>query len=117
MKRRDFLKKSVVASGAIVIPTIVSASALGKNGFVAANDRIVMAGIGLGSMGRGDMNAFLKSKQVQYVAMCDVDTRQFEKAREILTNYGINDVKTYLDYAEMLENEKLDAVHIALPDH
>ncbi|MDX1284525.1 MAG: Gfo/Idh/MocA family oxidoreductase [Draconibacterium sp.] len=117
MKRRDFIKRTAIASGVIAVPTIVSASALGKDGFVAANDRIVMAGIGLGGMGRGDMSAFLRSKQVQYVALCDVDKRQWDKAQEILKREGFNDVRNYVDYRELLEKEELDAVHTALPDH
>lgn len=118
MKRRDFIKNSVFASGIIAIPTVVSASALGKNGFVAASDRIVLGGIGMGGMGRGDMNNFLKNKAVQYVAICDVDTRQSDKALTIIEKvYGNNDARTYGDYREFLEKEQLDAVHIALPDH
>lgn len=118
MKRRDFVKNAVLASGIIAIPTVIKASALGKNGFVAANDRIVMGGIGLGSMGRGDMNNFLRDPNVEYVAICDVDTRQCNKALdEIAKAKGNKDVRCYGDYREILEKEKLDAVHIALPDH
>ncbi len=118
MRRRDFVKNAVLASGIIAVPTVIRASALGKNGFVAPSERIVMGGIGLGSMGRGDMNGFLRNPEVEYVATCDVDTRQHDKALKIIADVkGKNDTRTYGDYREFLENEKLDAVHIALPDH
>jgi len=117
MKRRDFIKRSAIAGGAIVIPTIVTARALGKNGFIAANDRIVMAGIGMGGMGRGDMNNLTRSPDVQYIAMCDTDKSQLAKAQEMLKEKEINDVREYNDFRELLEKETLDAVHIAVPDH
>ncbi|MDB4582045.1 Gfo/Idh/MocA family oxidoreductase [Draconibacterium sp.] len=118
MKRRDFVKKAALASSVFAIPTIIRASALGKNGFVAPSDRIVMGGIGLGGMGRGDMNNFLKNKEIQYIAVCDVDKRQMDKALEIIQKYYNNkDARTYNDYREFLEKEKFDAIHIAVPDH
>lgn len=118
MKRRDFMKNAILASGIIAIPTIVRASALGKNGFVAPSERIVMGGIGVGSMGTGDMKNFLKNAGVQYVAVCDVDTTHSAKALALVAEAnGNKDAKAYGDYREFLENEKLDAVHIALPDH
>ena len=59
--RRNFIKK---ASGAMVsvlaAPTIIPASALGRNGFVAPSDRINLAVIGAGNQGGNDTRAFLK---------------------------------------------------------
>lgn len=119
MERRKFIRNlSLTAAGSIMIPTLVKASALGRNGSVAASDRIVMGGIGVGSMGTGDMKNFLNNAGVQYVAVCDVDTTHSAKALGLIagTN-GNKDARSYGDYREFLEKEKLDAVHIALPDH
>ena len=50
--RREFLRKSVATGiGLSVIPHIIPASALGRGGFVAPSDRIVMGVIGAGSQG------------------------------------------------------------------
>lgn len=118
MKRRDFMKNAALAAGAIAMPTIIRASALGKNGFVAPSERIVMGGLGLGGMGTGDMKNFLKNKAVQYIAVCDVDKKHRERAMEIVnTTYGTTDSRSYNDYREFLEKEKFDAIHIAVPDH
>lgn len=118
MRRRDFVKNAILASGAIAIPTIVRASALGKNGFIPASDRIVMGGIGLGSMGRGDMKNFLNAKEVQYVAVCDIDEKHRLGSMKMINDvYGNEDSRSYNDFREFLEKEKLDAVNIALPDH
>jgi predicted dehydrogenase len=117
--RRKFIKKAVGSTlGLIVAPYIIPGSALGKNGTVAPSDRIVMGGIGLGSMGTGNSRNFLGKEEVQYVATCDVDSsRRGKSAMMVNGRYKNEDCRTYGDYREFLEKEKLDAVTIALPDH
>jgi len=117
--RRKFIKTTVTtALGITVFPHIVPASALGKNGYVPANDRIVMGAIGVGSQGTGNMRGFLSKNETQFVAVCDVDRKHYERAKKIVDEtYGNSNCRTYSDYREFLENENLDAVIIALPDH
>ena len=120
MKRRNFIKQTIVASGIIAIPTIIPTSCTSrKNGKTPPSDRIVMGGIGIGGMGRGDMTNFLRMDDVQYVAICDVDKNQINKAlQRIKEEKGNNrDINTYGDFRDFFEKEKLDAVHLALPDH
>ncbi len=106
------------ALGAVVLPTIIPSSALGMNGSVPPSDRIVMGSIGTGSQGTSNMKNFLKFKQVQYVALCDVDSNHLGNAHDVVNKvYGNNDCRTYEDYREMLEKEKLDGVCISIPDH
>jgi len=54
------------------VPYVITSSALGAEDTPPASDRIVMGGIGIGNMGRGDQGAFLGRADVQYVAVCDV---------------------------------------------
>jgi len=52
ISRRRFLKNATdFTAGAIAFPYIVSSSALGNAGNVAASNRIVMGCIGMGGMG------------------------------------------------------------------
>jgi len=75
--RRKFIKKAVGSTlGVIAAPYIIPGTALGKNGRIAPSNRIVMGGIGLGSMGSGNSRNFLSKKEVQYVATCDVDKKR-----------------------------------------
>lgn len=117
--RREFLRKSLATGiGLSVVPHIIPASAMGRNGFVAPSDRIVMGVIGAGSQGMGDARWFMENKDVQFIAACDVDGTHRAKAKLSFDKHNSNtDARTYLDYREMLEKEKLDAVIIALPDH
>ena len=119
LSRRNFLKSTLAASaGAIGFPYFVPSSALGKAGSVAASNRILMAQIGCGSMGGGNMNSFLGLNEIQFVAVCDVDQNHAnEKAQTVNDRYGSTDCRKYTDYRELLENEDIDCVSHALPDH
>jgi len=118
--RREFVKKSArIAAGALILPNIIPAKALGKGGFTPPSDRVVMGAIGVGSQGTSNMNDFLELKNaVQFVSVCDVDSGHNERAKKIVDDtYKNKDCRTYGDFREFLEKEKLDAVSIALPDH
>jgi len=117
--RRQFIKKAAgTALGIFAVPYIIPGTALGKNGAVAPSNRIVLGGIGLGSQGTWNSRDFLEKKEVQYVAICDVDSSHRDKAVSMVNgNYKNNDCRSYADYREFLEKEKLDAVTIAVPDH
>ncbi len=118
--RRDFLKKSTaISAGAFLLPQIIPSTALGMGGKLPPSDRIIMGAIGVGSQGTGNMNTFLEhSKEVQFVAVCDVDSNHSKNAKGLVDAANKNsDCRTYGDYREFLEKEKLDAVCIALPDH
>jgi predicted dehydrogenase len=118
--RRDFLKRSAaVATGAMILPQIIPSTAMGMGGKLPPSDRIVMGAIGVGSQGTGNMRTFLERvKEVQFVAVCDVDSKHADNAKKLVDETNKNtDCRTYGDYREFLEKEKLDAVSIALPDH
>ncbi len=78
LPRRKFLKTALTAAGAAVMaPTIIPSSALGRDGSVAPSERVVVGGIGIGSRGTYDLKCFLEQKDVQFVAVCDVkETRR-----------------------------------------
>jgi predicted dehydrogenase len=65
--RRGFLR----AAGAAAAFTIVPGRVLGKGGTVAANSRINVAFIGVGSQGLRVMTGFLAHPELQAVAVCD----------------------------------------------
>lgn len=114
--RRDFLKTASAA--AVAAPYVITSSALGDQDRPAASDRIVMGGIGIGNMGRGDQNAFLNRGDVQYVAACDVRRGVREKAKgKVDGKYGNKDCQAYNDFRELIARDDIDAVHVATPDH
>jgi hypothetical protein len=113
--RRDFLK---TAGAALGVPYIITSAALGNSERPPASDRIVIGGIGIGNMGRGDQGAFLGRKDVQYVALSDVREEVREKSKAgIDRHYGNSDCQAYNDFRDLLARPDIDAVHIATPDH
>jgi len=119
INRRQFIKSAAFASASAVgLPYFVCSSALGKAGNIAASNRIVMGCIGMGSKGTGNMRAFLSKKDVQVVAICDVDKKQRDKARKTVDDkYQNSDCKAYLDFRELIARKDIDALSLALPDH
>ena len=114
VNRRSFLKGTALAGAGLAFPTIVPSTVFGAN---APGNRIVMAAIGVGGMGTGNLKAFLRRDDVQMVAACDVDTNHLNGAAELINKRNNNsDCRKYNDFRELLANEKIDAVMLALPD-
>jgi hypothetical protein len=70
-------------------------------------------------MGRGDLRDFLKVKNVECAALCDVDESQIAKAaKEILEPAlaAAPSLKTS-DFRKVLDMKELEAVIVATPDH
>ncbi|MBN2315996.1 MAG: Gfo/Idh/MocA family oxidoreductase, partial [Sedimentisphaerales bacterium] len=93
-------------------------SALGKAGTVAPSNRIVMASIGLGIQGTGNMRAFLGQKDVHVTAVCDVSEKQRQKAKtQVDAHYGNEGCLCFGDFREVCARPDIDAVVLAAPDH
>jgi hypothetical protein len=117
ISRRRFLKSTVATAGAVGFPYFVRSSALGQAGRPAASDRIVMGCIGVGSQGTGNMRGFLGKREVQVVAVCDVDKKHRERAKKLVDEkYGNSDCKMYLDFRDVIERKDIDTLSMALPD-
>jgi len=121
VSRRDFLKSAAAGAG-LAIPMIVPASVFGAQ---APSERINVGCIGVGRMGTGDLGEALGFKQVQVVAVCDLDARRAKIAqRRVESTYAKRspggDYKgcaVYGDFRELLARNDIDAVQIATPDH
>jgi predicted dehydrogenase len=106
MDRRQFLTRTGMGLAAF---QIVPARVLSQS----ANSRLNVAGIGIGSMGGGDVDAVAREGQ-NIVALCDVDA-----------NYAANKfeqypgAKRFTDFRVMLDRmgAEIDAVIIGTPDH
>ncbi|HSU52847.1 MAG TPA: Gfo/Idh/MocA family oxidoreductase [Candidatus Dormibacteraeota bacterium] len=115
ISRRRFL---AATGAAIAAPTIIPASALGRAGTTAPSERITMGIVGWGMMGPGNTESFLKNKDCQIVAACDLDKNHLEAAlNKVNGHYQNKDCKEYHDYREMMARKDIDTVMIAVPDH
>jgi predicted dehydrogenase len=118
LTRRQFLTRGTMAAGAVALPWLIPASALGRGGAVAPSERIVMGGIGLGGRGSYDLGVMLAQKDVQWVAVCDVVKGQRKAAKNSVDDkYGNQDCALYGDMRQLLaERTDVDAVLIATGD-
>src|SRR3989338_10690763 len=71
-------------------------------------DKINVAVIGLGSMGKNHARVYSDIKDAELVAISDVN----DEAKRIAGQFN---AKYYKNYREMLENEKIDAVSVCVP--
>ncbi|MGO8675524.1 MAG: Gfo/Idh/MocA family protein [Limisphaerales bacterium] len=106
LSRRAFLGYSAAVAAFSVVPRHV----LGGPGKVSPNERLNVAGIGIGGQGGNDI-AEMKGENI--VALCDVD---WDHAAHTFNQYP--KAAKYRDFRVMLEKDKgIDAVVIGTPDH
>jgi predicted dehydrogenase len=102
------------SAAALAAPLIVPASALGRGGAEAPSERITMACIGVGGRGHSNLSAFLSLKDVQVVAICDVDAAHLRGA---LQSAGLGPGDGHADFRQVLARKGIDTVMIGTPDH
>jgi predicted dehydrogenase len=121
VSRRSFLQGAAATAAAL---PILEASA-DESKKKPASDRLTLGFIGMGTQNRGHLGQFLGQKDVQVVAVCDVDTTRRENARSIVEKRYGKDKKSgsykgcdsYNDYRDIMKRPDIDAVVIATPDH
>ena len=119
MNRRTFLKATATVGAAVTgFPCIIPSRVLGGQGTAPPSERIVMACIGIGSMGSGHLRGFTGQDDVRMAAVCDLRRKFRERAKQnVDAKYGNSDCRMYQDYRELLARPDIDAVCIATPDH
>ena len=89
--------------------------AIGPRGLrAAANDRLRLAGIGVGGMGGSDLASLSSHGSVEVVGLCDVDAGNLAAAGEKHPGAA-----RFTDFRTMFEKlaDEVDAVHVSTPDH
>jgi predicted dehydrogenase len=99
--RRDFLK------------TAAFSTSLSQGRILGANDRVRIAGIGVGGRCRYLLQQLLKLGGTELVAVCDV----YEPRRTDARGKLAPGAREYPDYRRLLEQSDIDAVVIGSPDH
>ncbi len=103
LTRRDFLAGTTAAGllGGLPVSSL------------AARDKVRVAVIGCGNRGSGHVNWVEESGGV-VLATCDPDIQRAKKAANRAKR---DDVKAYQDYRKILDDDSIDAVVIATPNH
>ncbi len=135
MNRRQFLSRTTsTLAASIALPTVLPASALGRNGAMAPSERITMGFIGVGTQGGGHLlggawtyvaGGYAGRKDVQVLAVCDVWRDRRERAAQRVNAHYSDELgkgnykscEAYNDFREVLARPDIDAVLIATPAH
>ena len=110
--RRDFIQTSGKTAAALAVG--IGAAPTVLRGVEPTAEPVRVAQIGIGTRGIDLMRAAGSCKACKVVAICDVYKPHLQRGIEPSNN---PEVKTYLDYKEMLADPKIEAVIIATPDH
>ncbi|MGB7719728.1 MAG: Gfo/Idh/MocA family oxidoreductase [Bryobacteraceae bacterium] len=102
-------RRTAIAAG--LAPLIVPRHVLGGAGYRAPSDKLTIACVGVGGMGRNYLDG---CKDEQIVALCDLD---FEFSARVFKTYP--SAKVYRDFRQMFDQEQknFDALIVATPDH
>src|SRR5947208_6808300 len=109
--RRKFLQESIGLSTALLSTTpVIARTAASNSRVLGANDRVRVALIGCGGMGRGDLKDFLRVKNVECVALSDVDDEQSDKALKATEEQVSRRPAVTRDFRKVLDQKDIDAV-------
>lgn len=116
LSRRSFLARTTGLTAAALAAATPAAAAInpapaGRR--LGPNDRIHIALIGCGGMGRANLNECAKHPDVVVVGACDL----WPARRDAVVAQFKETCKPYADFRELLQRPDLDGVIIATPPH
>jgi predicted dehydrogenase len=102
-------RRAALAAG--LAPLVVPRHVLGGAGYQAPSDKLTIAAVGVGGMGRNYLNG---CKDEEIVALCDLD---HAFSAPVFKTYPR--ARVYKDFREMFDKEhkNFDALIVATPDH
>src|SRR5262249_29221948 len=125
MTRRDFATRVGAAAAGMVVacdlfgPFANAASHVGSR-ILGANDRVVVASIGIHSQGNSLKRGFAQLKNVEIKTLCDVDANLYESRKNdkaVLDRVPAFKPGYQQDLRKVLDDKDIDAVVIAIPNH
>ena len=110
INRRNFIKASTLTAAAFSLP------ARSWSRVIGANDDIRIAVAGFNGRGKDHIEGFRKLPGVRVVALCDADRNVLESEAQKFRNRS-ESIETYTDIRKLLEDQNIDAVATATPNH
>ncbi len=111
LSRRQFLATSTVVTSSVVLPTFVPRSVFADGDRPGANERIGIAGIGVGRQGSVVVAAALRDPRTVGVCICDAWKNRAEDfaGKHVGKHKGILE-NVYQDYRRVIERSDVDAI-------
>jgi predicted dehydrogenase len=115
LSRRQFLNRSMVAAGVGAGFAIGGTKSSGR--VIGANDTVRVGVAGLNGRGSAHVGAFSKMKGVEITYLIDPDTMTYAKHLKTIAKTGGSTPRTVQDLRRALEDQNLDAISVATPNH
>ncbi len=117
LSRRQFLDRSRTSTLGFAAGATILANAKSVRS-APANERLVLAMIGVGGWGNMLATGFLERDDCELGYICDVNRQLHQpRAKAYAARQGGKQPKCVQDFREMLEDDSVDAAVIALPQH
>ena len=120
INRRDFLKLTGAAGAGIGLLQYGSGAlraAAPAVGAAGANGKLTVAVVGTNGRGLAHIECLTGLPNVEIAYICDVDERAVASGIKATTKQQKNEPKGAKDIRKVLEDQSLDAITIATPDH
>jgi predicted dehydrogenase len=112
--RRVFLKNTAITTAGLTLVPSLSSALSG----CSSSDRINVGLIGCNGMGFADLTTFLENKQVECIALCDVDENVLNRrAADVEKIRGKKPANLYKDWRKLIDNKDINVVIVGTPDH
>ncbi|NQV75457.1 MAG: Gfo/Idh/MocA family oxidoreductase, partial [Bacteroidetes bacterium] len=116
--RRDFIKKTVTGAAALSFGGVLpSFSAKSYARILGANERVLVAMMGVNSRGLALASNFAAQKNCEVRFICDVDKRATDKCIDTVSKIQSSTPMAQPDFRKALEDKQIDALVVAAPDH
>jgi len=112
LTRRQFISTTGRTAATIAVAGAASPAIL--RGVTLEDDPVKVGFIGAGTRGIGVLQAASSNTGCRIAAVCDVYKPHMRNA---LASSGNPECKSYLDYRDLLQDSKVEAVFICTPDH
>jgi predicted dehydrogenase len=116
--RRDFIKNTTAASVGISFGGVLpSFGAKSYSRILGSNEKFNVSVMGVNSRGRALATSFAQQDDCDVIHICDVDSRAIERCQKALEKYQDIQPRGLRDFRESLQDQDIDAMVIAAPDH
>src|SRR5207253_1966829 len=122
ISRREFVTRTATAVAGVALGGGAAGgaqSAAVGNRILGANDRVVVASVGIRGQGNALKRGFATLKNVEIKTLCDIDANLFASR---INDERLKDVATFKpgtvqDLRRVLDDKDVDAILVATPNH
>lgn len=112
--RRQFLQTSSIGVTAAVGATVLANGLVAK---AAASERIRVGCVGVGGRAGFLVKTFAAMKEVEIVALADLDSNRLPSAIEVVGNLQGKKPRAESDFRKLVDDKSIDVLVVGTPDH